>query len=76
MENYEKRIQWDPVFQTYKELKTLPDRSILIYFIVEVGYGIQGRDWLEKKLIIKDFPNINDQTLLSFSVLDPDNPKK
>ena len=52
MENYEKRIQWDPVMKTYKELKTLPDRSILIYFIVEVGYGIQGRDWLEKKLII------------------------
>ena len=46
--------------KTYTELKTFPDHSILFYYIVEVGYGVQGRDWLEKKMILKDFPNIND----------------
>lgn len=36
--------------RTYKVLKTLNDNSILVYYLVEVGMGVQGRDFLEKKL--------------------------
>ena len=55
MENYEKRIQWDPVMKTYKELKTFPDSSILIIFLSKLDIEYRAEIGSKKNKLYKIF---------------------
>ena len=60
----------------YEIMKNYPDNSILLYYFVDIGYTITKRDFLERKINVKDFPCKGDLSLLSFSVKDNLYPEK
>jgi len=51
------RKSWDTVFSTMEVVETNPDGTEIVYSILKAPFGVQSRDFLQKRTIVHDYPN-------------------
>lgn len=65
------RRTWDTVFSTMEVVESYPDGTELVYFVLKGPFGIQGRDFLQKRTIMHDYPR-KSQTIIHFVSVEND----
>lgn len=63
--NLDLRKTWDTVFSTMEVVEQNPDGTEVVYFVLKAPFGIQDRDFLQKRTIVHDYPN-KGQTIIHF----------
>lgn len=69
------RTHWDNLFQEFRVV-SIQDDFELLYYMIKTPIGITKRDWLQKRLFIRDYPGPGCICLYFISVEDASMPPK
>ena len=69
------RVQWDVLFREFEIVVEQPEYELL-YYMIKTPIGITKRDWLQRRVQIRDYPDPGTIILHFVSVEDPAMPPK
>jgi hypothetical protein len=69
------RTHWDNLFQEFRVV-SIQDDFELLYYMIKTPIGITKRDWLQKRILIRDYPGPGCICLYFISVEDDSMPPK
>ncbi|CAG9321279.1 unnamed protein product [Blepharisma stoltei] len=52
------RTQWDKLFHEFKVIDKTPDYEVL-YYMIKAPFGLTRRDWLQRRIEIRNYPEPN-----------------
>ncbi|EGR28919.1 start domain protein [Ichthyophthirius multifiliis] len=70
------RSQWDKVTQGFQVLDTISEGVDVIYFFVDPGLGVTKRDFVQQRILKRDYPEKGQITIAFFSIQHSSQPEK
>lgn len=69
------RTEWDKLFHEFRLIEVNPEYEVL-YYMIKTPFGITRRDWLQRRIEIRNYPEPNTIILHFISIDHPKMPPK
>ena len=69
------RVQWDELFKEFRLIDSQEDYEVL-YYMIKTPFGITKRDWVQRRIVIRDWPEPGMLIMHFISMDHPDMPPR